>query len=57
MKCAAYTTGPVGSKTHQDSCKLHGGWTFDCLLAMKKAKARRRKKAAPIIQPEDPDVM
>lgn len=32
MKCAALTTGQVGSKEHKDHCRLHNRWTFDCLL-------------------------
>jgi hypothetical protein len=33
--CAADRTGPVGTLAHEDWCKLHNRWTFDCLLKIK----------------------
>ena len=46
MKCAGLTTTKTGTPKYEEWCRLHETWTFDCLLRLARATAKRKPRKA-----------
>lgn len=54
-KCAAQAKriGRVGAQDHQDWCKYHNTWTFDCMASLTESLRSKMRKQQAVEKLED----